>query len=203
MCRAPQEAVPLTGRFTQAILRSANILSWPVFVALLMILPGCGATVDLAAERHAKAVKALIDLGAEVRVRRGAPSVVRRGDAVGRSARLAGLLGPLDSRAPRSADRKRSGGRLDYSHGLGGFSFVIRAASAGIAVAIWRTGRQPNPHQPRTIGQRSGPLEVAVSRSDHPRLPESMVCVGLVSRSAVTAVWCATTVPISVLDARS
>lgn len=65
--QAPQDAVPLVGWATQAMLRSTNIISWPLLAVLLVILPGCGAKVDLAAERHAKAVKALIDLGAEVR----------------------------------------------------------------------------------------------------------------------------------------
>ena len=67
MCQAPQDAVPLVGWVTQAMLRSAFILLWPLLAVLLAVLPGCGAKVDLAAERHAKAVKALIDLGAEVR----------------------------------------------------------------------------------------------------------------------------------------
>lgn len=67
MCRAPQDAVSLMGWVTQAMFRSRHIITWPVLALLLAILPGCGAKVDLAAERHAKAVKALIDLGAEVR----------------------------------------------------------------------------------------------------------------------------------------
>ncbi len=67
MCQAPQGAVPLAGWVTRAMLRSANINLWLLLAVWLAILPGCGAKVDLAAERHAKAVKALIDLGAEVR----------------------------------------------------------------------------------------------------------------------------------------
>lgn len=67
MCRAPQDAVSLAGWVTQAMFRSRHTITWPVLALLLAILPGCGAKVDLAAERHAKAVKALIDLGAEVR----------------------------------------------------------------------------------------------------------------------------------------
>lgn len=54
-------------RRTQAMFRSAQIFPWLVFTLLLAFLPGCGKPVDLAADRHAKAVKALIDLGAEVR----------------------------------------------------------------------------------------------------------------------------------------
>ncbi len=38
-----------------------------LFALLLMLLPACQSTTDLASERHARAVKALIDLGAEVR----------------------------------------------------------------------------------------------------------------------------------------
>ena len=67
MCQASQDAVALVDWVTQAMLRSANIISWLLLAVLLAVLPGCGAKVDLAAERHAKAVKALIDLGAEVR----------------------------------------------------------------------------------------------------------------------------------------
>lgn len=64
--RVSQAAVPLTGPVTPAKLRSARVMSGHLLAVLLMMLPGCGAAVDLAAERHAKAVKALINLGAEV-----------------------------------------------------------------------------------------------------------------------------------------
>ena len=40
---------------------------WWLFALLLMLLPACHSATDLASERHAKAVKALINLGAEVR----------------------------------------------------------------------------------------------------------------------------------------
>lgn len=39
----------------------------PWLLALLLVLPACNSAKDLAAEKHAKAVKALINLGAEVR----------------------------------------------------------------------------------------------------------------------------------------
>lgn len=67
MHHAAQDALPFDGRGTQAMLRTVNVFWWPLLTVLLAILPGCGTAVDLAAERHAKAVKALIDLGAEVR----------------------------------------------------------------------------------------------------------------------------------------
>jgi hypothetical protein len=40
---------------------------WWRCLLLVMLLPACHAKTDLAADRHARAVKALIDLGAEVR----------------------------------------------------------------------------------------------------------------------------------------
>ncbi len=64
--RVPQNPVSFTSRVTPAKLQSARFISWLLFALLPTIFLGCGATVDPAAERHAKAVKALIDLGAEV-----------------------------------------------------------------------------------------------------------------------------------------
>ncbi len=56
--RRGQERLSVVARFTRAVLSV-----WLVTAGLC----GCSAPVDLAAERHARAVKALIDLGAEVR----------------------------------------------------------------------------------------------------------------------------------------
>ena len=53
-CHRAESGVPRAGR-------------WWLFALLVMLFPACQATTDLAADRHAKAVKALIDLGAEVR----------------------------------------------------------------------------------------------------------------------------------------
>lgn len=64
--RASQDAVLLTRWAIQMKLRFTHVITW-LLLAVLPISAGCGAKVDLAAERHAKAVKALIDLGAEVR----------------------------------------------------------------------------------------------------------------------------------------
>lgn len=47
--------------------RSPRTGRWCLLAMLLMFLPACHSATDLASERHAKAVKALIDLGAEVR----------------------------------------------------------------------------------------------------------------------------------------
>ncbi|MFM9959711.1 MAG: leucine-rich repeat domain-containing protein [Planctomycetaceae bacterium] len=49
-------------------IRASRTGAWRLFFAwLLILLPACQPAKDLASERHAKAVKALIDLGAEVR----------------------------------------------------------------------------------------------------------------------------------------
>ena len=65
--RAAQDLVPLAGWVAQSIRCLSHAPSTLGLALLLMTLPGCGKAVDLAAERHAKAVKALIDLGAEVK----------------------------------------------------------------------------------------------------------------------------------------
>ncbi len=64
--RVPQNPVQFAGWVTVLKLRTARFTSWLLLVLMLTSFPGCGATIDPAAERHAKAVKALIDLGAEV-----------------------------------------------------------------------------------------------------------------------------------------
>lgn len=66
--RVLKHDVQFKGRVTQVKSRFAHFLPVQLLLVVLSaVLPGCGKTVDLAAERHAKAVKALIDLGAEVR----------------------------------------------------------------------------------------------------------------------------------------
>ena len=65
--RAMQEDVLLSGRRIQGMLQSATNVARLWLVLVLACLSGCGKTTDLAAGRHAKSVKALIDLGAEVR----------------------------------------------------------------------------------------------------------------------------------------
>ena len=65
--RVTQEVVPLPGWATQSVCRLTHAASTLWLALLLMTLLGCGKAVDLAAQRHAKAVKALIDLGAEVK----------------------------------------------------------------------------------------------------------------------------------------
>ncbi len=65
--RATQNVAPMPGGITRTMPRFKNSTSALWLAMLLASLPGCGKEVDLAAERHAKAVKALIDLGAEVR----------------------------------------------------------------------------------------------------------------------------------------
>jgi len=64
--RVTQICVTFIAGMTLAKLPAARFSGWLLPVWILMSLPGCGATIDPAAERHAKAVKALIDLGAEV-----------------------------------------------------------------------------------------------------------------------------------------
>lgn len=63
----PPKAVWLAAAAPKTMPTFAWVLRRVLWSVLLGILPGCGAQTDLAAERHAKAVKALIDLGAEVR----------------------------------------------------------------------------------------------------------------------------------------
>ena len=65
--RVCKDLVPLVGRAAQSIRCFTRAGSTLWLALLLMTLAGCGKVVDLAAERHAKAVKALIDLGAEVK----------------------------------------------------------------------------------------------------------------------------------------
>lgn len=65
--RAMQEDILLSGRRIQGMLQSATNVARLWLVLVLACLSGCGKTTDLAAGRHAKSVKALIDLGAEVR----------------------------------------------------------------------------------------------------------------------------------------
>ena len=61
--RVPQKVALVDCWMSQVQLRFLQIAVWPLLVVLLA---GCGPAVDLAAQRHARAVKALIDLGAEV-----------------------------------------------------------------------------------------------------------------------------------------
>lgn len=65
--QVPQRAGWLADAVTLAMGPFSSLVRGVLWSVLLGILPGCAAKVDLAAERHAKAVKALIDLGAEVR----------------------------------------------------------------------------------------------------------------------------------------
>ncbi len=65
--RVTQGLAPMAGWITRTMRRFTSPASALWLAMLLIAVPGCGKEVDLAAERHAKAVKALIDLGAEVR----------------------------------------------------------------------------------------------------------------------------------------
>ena len=62
-----QAETTLPVRWNHAESESSSAGRGWLFAWLLMLLPACSSTTDLASERHAKAVKALIDLGAEVR----------------------------------------------------------------------------------------------------------------------------------------
>ncbi|MBC7817945.1 MAG: hypothetical protein IAG10_13725 [Planctomycetaceae bacterium] len=62
-----QSETTLSCGWNRAESRSPHFAKWWLFAVLLMLLPACHSATDLASERHAKAVKALIDLGAEVR----------------------------------------------------------------------------------------------------------------------------------------
>lgn len=62
-----QVKTALSGYGLRAGRESSRSGRWWWFVLPLMLLPACQPATDLAAESHAKAVKALIDLGAEVR----------------------------------------------------------------------------------------------------------------------------------------
>lgn len=65
--RALSNADLFSDQVNQVMLRSAMTVVWLSLALLMTTLSGCGKSADPAAQRHAKAVKALIDLGAEVR----------------------------------------------------------------------------------------------------------------------------------------
>ena len=62
-----QAETTLSGRWNRSERGSPRAGRWWLLALLLMLLPACHSATDLASERHAKAVKALINLGAEVR----------------------------------------------------------------------------------------------------------------------------------------
>ena len=61
-----QAETTLSGRWNRSERGSPRAGRWWLLALLLMLLPACHSATDLASERHAKAVKALINLGAEV-----------------------------------------------------------------------------------------------------------------------------------------